>query len=155
MTSVQVRILRVRGERDGDLPLPERRTAGSAGYDLSAAVEADLEIGPGERVAVPTGFAVAIPPGFEGQMRPRSGLALKHGVTLINAPGTIDSDYRGELHVLLWNTGDAPFLVRRGERVAQLLIAPVIEAKWELVESADALGDTPRGSGGFGHTGRS
>lgn len=155
MNATQVRIVRVRGERDADLPLPERKTPGSAGYDLAACVEADREIQPGERVAIPTGFAIAIPPGFEGQVRPRSGLALAHGITLINAPGTIDSDYRGELHVVLWNTSDEPFLVRRGERVGQLVIAPVAEVKWELVESPDALGETGRGGGGFGHTGRS
>lgn len=155
MTPAQVRIFRVRGERDADLPLPERKTPGSAGYDLSAAVGADREIAPGERVAIPTGFAVAIQPGFEGQVRPRSGLALAHGVTLLNAPGTIDSDYRGELHVLLWNASAQTFLVRRGERIGQLVIAPVAEAKWELVESQEALGETERGDGGFGHTGRS
>jgi dUTP pyrophosphatase len=149
-----VRIFRVRGERDADLPLPSRATPGAAGFDLAAAVEKDLEIAPGERMAVPTGFAVAIPAGFEGQVRPRSGLALRHGVTLINAPGTVDRDYRGELHVVLWNAGDAPFRVSRGDRIGQLVIAPVADAEWELVDTLAELGETDRGSGGFGHTGR-
>ncbi len=154
MSAARVRICRVRGERDADLPLPSKRSPGSAGYDLAAAIEKELEIRPGERVMVPTGFALAIPPGYEGQVRPRSGLALRHGVTLINAPGTIDSDYRGELYVVLWNAGDIPFHVRRGDRIGQLVIAPVAESEWELVETRDDLGDTRRGSGGFGHTGR-
>lgn len=154
MSSARVRLFRVRGERDADVPLPARRTDGSAGYDLAAAVEKDLEIHPGERVAVPTGLVLAIPAGYEGQVRPRSGLALRHGVTLINSPGTIDSDYRGELHVVLWNAGDAPFQVRRGDRVGQLVIAPVAQAEFELVDTLAELGQTGRGSGGFGHTGR-
>ena len=150
----RVRFWRIRGERDADLPLPQRKTPGSAGYDLAAAVETELEILPGARVAVPTGLCLAIPPGYEGQVRPRSGLALEHGVTLINAPGTIDSDYRGELHVILWNTGDESFQLRRGDRVGQLIIAAVAEAELELVETREELGETGRGSGGFGHTGR-
>lgn len=154
MTSASVRVYRVRGERDADLPLPARQTEGSAGYDLVAAVEKDLEIRPGERAGVPTGLAIAIPRGFEGQVRPRSGLALRHGVTLINAPGTIDSDYRGEIVVMLWNAGNAPFRVRRADRIAQLVIAPVADASFELVDSLAELGQTGRGSGGFGHTGR-
>ena len=154
MSGPRVRIFRVRGENDADLPLPGRSTPGSAGFDLAAAVEKDVLIAPGERRAVPTGFAIAIPPGYEGQVRPRSGLALRHGVTLINAPGTVDSDYRGELHVVLWNAGDEPFLVKRGERVGQLVIAPVADAEWQPVDSLAELGKTGRGSGGFGHTGR-
>ena len=150
----RVRVWRIRGERDADLPLPQRKTPGSAGFDLAAAVETELEIPPGARVAVPTGLCLAIPPGYEGQVRPRSGLALEHGVTLINAPGTIDSDYRGELQVLLWNAGDKSFQVRRGDRVGQLIIAAVAEAELELVETREELGATARGSGGFGHTGR-
>jgi dUTP pyrophosphatase len=152
---VRVRITRVRGERDADLPLPSRRTAASSGYDLAAGVDTELEIQPGERVRIPTGFAIAIPPGYEGQVRPRSGLALKHGVTLINAPGTIDSDYRGELSVILWNAGDKAFRVCRGDRVGQLVIAPVADAEWEPVEDVAGLGETERGDGGFGSTGRS
>ena len=154
MSRTVVRIFRVRGERDADLPLPSRRTPGAAGFDLAACVEKDVAIAPGERTGIPTGFAVAIPPGFEGQVRPRSGLALRHGVTLINAPGTIDSDYRGELHVVLWNAGDEPFRVSRGDRIGQLVIGPVADAEWELVDTLAELGETDRGSGGFGHTGR-
>ncbi len=154
MSRTVVRIFRVRGERDADLPLPSRRTRGAAGFDLAACVEKDVAIAPGERTGIPTGFAVAIPPGFEGQVRPRSGLALRHGVTLINAPGTIDSDYRGELHVVLWNAGDEPFRVSRGDRIGQLVIGPVADAEWELVDTLAELGETDRGSGGFGHTGR-
>ena len=154
MTPVQVHILRVRGERDADIPLPELATVSSVGVDLRAAVEKDLMIQPGERVQVPTGFAVAIPAGYEGQVRPRSGLALHHGITLPNAPGTIDPDYRGEIQVLLQNQGAQTFVVRRGERIAQLVIAPVVGLCWKEVDSTEALGETPRGDGGFGHTGR-
>lgn len=154
MSELRVKIWRVHGPRDADLPLPRRATPGSAGFDLSAALEKDLEVPAGGRAEVPTGFAVAIPPGYEGQMRPRSGLARRHGVMLVNSPGTIDSDYRGELRVLLINTGDQPLVLRRGDRVAQLVIAPVIAAEWDEVASGDELGATERGSGGFGHTGR-
>ncbi len=108
-------------------------------------------LGPGERVLIPTGVSIAVPPGYEAQVRPRSGLALEHGIVLPNAPGTIDSDYRGELKVILCNTGEKAFTVRRGDRIAQLVIAPVADAVWE--ERAD-LDDTARGSGGFGHSGR-
>ncbi len=133
------------------LPLPARATPGSAGFDLAAAVETELVLLPGERALVPTGFAVEIPGGFEGQVRPRSGLALHHGVLVPNAPGTVDADYRGEVKVLLLNAGRAPFRIRRGDRIAQLVIAPVAEV--ELVE-AERLGGTRRGAGGFGHSGR-
>jgi len=132
------------------LPLPAYATGGSAGLDLRAAVEEPLSIRPGERVLVPTGLRVAIPPGFEGQVRARSGIALRHGVGLPNGPGTIDSDYRGELKVLLTNWGREPFTVRRGDRVAQLVIAPVARAD---VVAVDALDETARRDGGFGHTG--
>jgi dUTP pyrophosphatase len=132
------------------LPLPDYATAGSAGADLRAAVDGDFWIAPGARRLVPTGFRVAIPAGFEGQVRPRSGLALRWGVTLPNSPGTIDSDYRGELQVLLVNLGDRPFRVRRGDRVAQLVVAPVVTARF--VETA-SLDSTARGDGGFGSTG--
>jgi dUTP pyrophosphatase len=148
-----VSITRVRGRRDGDLPLPSFATRGSAGADLSAAVEKDLVIAPGDRALIPTGFAVAIPEGYEGQIRPRSGLALRHGITLPNSPGTIDSDYRGELQVILQNMGDASFVVRRGDRIAQLVISPVVRPSFLEVDQSEALGETDRGDGGFGHTG--
>jgi len=137
------------------LPLPSRATPQSAGMDLMAAlpVGQSLVLLPGDRHLVPTGFVVAIPVGFEGQVRPRSGLALKHGVTVLNAPGTIDSDYRNEVMVLLINHGQAPFKIARGDRIAQLLIAPVPECAWTLVASADELGSTERGLGGYGSTG--
>jgi len=143
-----VRIRRLRGA--GDLPPPERATPGSAGFDLHAALERDLCLDPGDRALVPTGFAVEVPPGYEGQVRPRSGLALRHGLVLPNAPGTIDADYRGELQVIVMNAGREPITLRRGERVAQLVIAPVADAR--LVE-VDALEPSARGDGGFGHTG--
>lgn len=148
MSEVRVRIARLPGA--GDLPLPARATAGAAGFDLRAAVEGELVLPPGGRELIPTGFALAIPEGYEGQVRPRSGLALRHGIVLPNAPGTIDADYRGELRVILANLGDAPFTVKRGDRIAQLVIAPVIPAELDEVET---LEDTARGSGGFGHTG--
>ncbi len=134
-----------------DLPLPAYQTHGSAGMDLAAAVEEDLVIPPGEWRLIPTGLRMAIPEGFEGQVRPRSGLALRHGVTVLNAPGTIDSDYRGEAKVALVNHGKEPFVVRRGERVAQLVICPVARAEWV---PAAHLPATPRGDGGYGSTGR-
>ena len=132
------------------LELPAYATEGSAGLDLRAAVEDVLVIAPGERVLVPTGLRVAIPPGFEGQVRARSGIALRHGVGLPNAPGTIDSDYRGELKVLLTNWGDEPYTIRRGDRVAQLVVAPVARAE---VVRVGRLAGTARQDGGFGHTG--
>jgi dUTP pyrophosphatase len=118
--------------------------------DVRAAVEEDVEIDPGRIALVPTGFAVAIPPGYEMQVRPRSGLALRHGLTLINSPGTIDSDYRGEVKIALINLGEAPFRVRRGDRIAQLVLAPIVRADLRVVETLDATG---RAAGGFGHTG--
>ncbi|WP_419807326.1 dUTP diphosphatase [Sphingomonas sp.] len=130
------------------LPSPTYATEGAAGMDVVAAEE--LVLAPGARHAVATGFAVAIPDGYEVQVRPRSGLALKHGVTCLNTPGTIDSDYRGEVKVILANLGDAPFPIRRGDRIAQLVPAPVLGAR--LVDVAE-LDDTARGSGGFGSTG--
>jgi dUTP pyrophosphatase len=125
-------------------------TAQAAGLDLPAAVEAPLTVAPGTIALVPTGLKMAIPEGYEGQVRPRSGLAVKHGLTLVNAPGTIDADYRGEVKVALINLGPQPVTIARGDRLAQLIIAPVVQA--ELVE-VDALPDSPRGEGGFGHTG--
>lgn len=149
-----MKYFRVRGARDADLPAPAYATPGSAGLDLCAAVESEVVIPPGERALVPTGFALAIPPGYEGQVRPRSGLALHAGVTLANSPGTIDSDYRGEVAVILVNLGREPFRLRRGERIAQLVIAPAVQPALKEVGSAAALGPTSRGAGGFGHTGR-
>ena len=131
------------------LPLPSYATKGAAGLDVVAAE--NLTLAPGERQAVRTGFAIAIPHGFEVQVRPRSGLALKHGITCLNTPGTIDEDYRGEVKVILANLGDEPFEVRRGERIAQLVRAPVLKASFREVET---LGETSRGVGGFGSTGR-
>ncbi len=136
-----------------DLPLPTYETADSAGMDLRAAVPEGqpLVIRPGDRFAVPTGLAMAIPTGFEGQVRPRSGLALKSGITCLNTPGTIDADYRGEVKVILINLGAEDFTIRRGDRIAQMVIAPVSQAAVVEVESLD---DTARGSGGFGSTGQ-
>jgi dUTP pyrophosphatase len=133
-----------------DLPLPAYATEGSAGLDLLAAVDSQLELGPGERAAVPCGIALALPDGFEGQVRPRSGLALHHGVTVLNAPGTIDNDYRGEVKAILINLGDAPLRIVRGMKIAQLVVAPATRA--ELSEYAE-LSASQRGSGGFGSTG--
>ncbi|HVF95464.1 MAG TPA: dUTP diphosphatase [Sphingomonas sp.] len=147
MTPIRIALLRLpHGE---GLPLPAYATAGAAGMDVVAAE--DLTLAPGARHAVATGFAMAIPAGFEVQVRPRSGLAIKHGITCLNTPGTIDCDYRGEVKVILANLGDAPFAVVRGERIAQLVPAPVQRATLELVDDLD---DTVRGSGGFGSTGR-
>ena len=148
--SVRVRIARLRGAED--LPLPSRATSGSSGFDLHAAVGTELRIEPGGRALVPTGLRIALPPGCEAQVRPRSGLALRYGIVLPNAPGTIDSDYRGEIQVILLNAGQEPFTVRRGDRIAQLVIAPVLRAEWSLVAELD---DTARGAGGFGHSGTS
>lgn len=135
------------------LALPAYQTAHAAGLDLLAAVaeETPVIMQPGQRVLIPTGLTIAVPPGFEAQVRPRSGLALKHGVTVLNAPGTVDADYRGEVSVLLINHGDAPFTIRRGERIAQLVIAAGVQAHLVTVAS---LSPTDRGSGGFGSTGR-
>ena len=135
---------------DVEVPPPRYQTEGAAGMDLCAAVREPLAIAPGGRALVPTGWAVAIPPGYEGQVRPRSGLAFKHGVTVLNAPGTIDADYRGELKVLLVNHGDCDFVVARGDRIAQLLICPVMQAELREVEALDR---TARGAGGYGSTG--
>jgi dUTP pyrophosphatase len=135
-----------------DLPLPAYETAQAAGMDLRAAVPEDepLVLRPGSRFAVPTGLAFALPQGFEGQVRPRSGLAAKSGVTCLNTPGTVDADYRGEVKVILINLGEEDVTIRRGDRIAQLVIAPVVQAAWREVESLD---ETARGAGGFGSTG--
>jgi dUTP pyrophosphatase len=152
--SVAVAVTRL-PERDPGLPLPGYATDGAAGMDLAANLAPDqrgagLTLGPGERALVPSGLAVAIPEGYEVQVRPRSGLALRHGVTLVNSPGTIDSDYRGEVGVILVNHGAEPFTVEHGMRIAQLVLAPVARLVWE--ERA-GLGDSRRGAGGFGSTG--
>lgn len=150
----ELRVVRLRVERlphAADLPLPRYMTPGAAGVDLLGAVTEPLTLAPGERALIPTGLRLALPEGYEGQVRPRSGLALRHGVTLLNSPGTIDSDYRGEVAVILVNLGQEPFTVHRGERVAQLVVAPVVQVAWEETRELDA---TERGSGGFGHTGR-
>jgi dUTP pyrophosphatase len=150
MSSAEIRILRL--PHGADLPLPAYQSAGAAGFDLLAAVPADapLLIPPSARATVPTGFALALPEGAEAQVRPRSGLAARHGVTVLNSPGTIDADYRGEVLVVLANFGDAPFLVERGARIAQLVIAPVLRP---ALREVAALDSTSRGSGGFGSTG--
>lgn len=133
-----------------DLILPEYETVQAAGMDAAAAVTEDVVLHPGEIKLLPTGFGVAIPDGYEIQIRPRSGLAVKHGISIINAPGTIDADYRGEVKIGLINLGQKNFTVHRGDRIAQMVLAPVCQARLQLVE---ALDDTERGSGGFGHTG--
>jgi dUTP pyrophosphatase len=132
------------------LALPAYATPGAAGMDLLAAVAAPVTIEPGGRALIPTGLAIALPPGFEMQVRPRSGLALRNGIVLPNSPGTIDEDFRGEVQVILLNAGDAPFTVERGMRIAQAVVAPVVRAEWQEVESLD---DTARSTGGFGSTG--
>lgn len=133
------------------LDLPAYATAGAAGMDAVAAVDRDLVLAPGDRAPVPTGLKLVIPDGYELQVRPRSGLALKHGVTVPNSPGTIDSDYRGELMILLANLGDAPVTITRGMRIAQLVVAPVVRGRWVVVDAVSD--DTARGLGGFGSTG--
>lgn len=148
MSSVSVKLTRLpHGE---GLPLPSYETADSAGMDLRAAVTEAVTIEPGKRALVPTGLKMALPRGYEAQIRPRSGLALKKGVTLPNTPGTIDADYRGELGIILMNLGEEPFVVERGDRIAQMVVAPVTVATW--IEVAD-LDETERGEGGFGSTG--
>ncbi|MCA9503862.1 MAG: dUTP diphosphatase [Spirochaetaceae bacterium] len=147
--SVRVEIAREAHARD--LPLPEATTSGAAGLDLRAAIDDPICIAPGERRLIPTGWRIALPEGFEAQVRPRSGLALRHGILVPNAPGTIDADYRGEIQVILMNAGDDEFQVERGDRIAQLVVAPVAKPVWIEV---DALDETARGAGGFGHTGR-
>ncbi|HPO12780.1 MAG TPA: dUTP diphosphatase [Candidatus Hydrogenedentes bacterium] len=133
-----------------DLPLPAYETEHASGMDLRAAVTEPITLAPGDRVLVPTGLRMALPPGIEAQVRPRSGLAIKHGISMVNTPGTIDADYRGEIRVILINLGHEPFVVRRGDRIAQLVIAPVLRTTWNLVNSLES---TARGDGGFGHTG--
>jgi len=148
MGNVRVLIKRCRG--NDDLPLPSFATEGSAGLDLSACIERDVRLMPGERMLIPTGFAVALPEGYEAQVRPRSGAALKLGLTMLNAPGTIDSDYRGEIKVIAVNHGKEPVTLKRGDRIAQMVISQV--PRIELIQ-VEELPGTGRGSGGFGHSG--
>jgi len=150
--SLKIKVRRL--PHNGDLPLPAYETAQSAGMDLRAAVaqDAHVTLQPGARALIPTGLAIALPPGFEAQVRPRSGLALKHGITCLNSPGTVDADYRGELAVILVNLGQEPFIIKRGERIAQMVIAPVTQGSFVEVELLD---ETARGAGGFGSTGKS
>lgn len=143
-----VKISRLPG--NDDLPLPARMSSGASGFDLFAAVAEEVQIKAGERALIPTGIKIALPQGLEAQVRPRSGLALRYGVTVLNAPGTVDADYRGEIKVVLINHGDAAFTVKRGLRIAQLVIQEVPQIRWEEV---DILSETDRGDGGFGHTG--
>jgi dUTP pyrophosphatase len=145
---LRVRVLRL--PHAADLPLPRAASAGSAGLDLCAALTGSLTIHPRERVLVPTGLVIELPPGFEGQVRPRSGWAWRDGLTVLNAPGTIDSDYRGEIQVLLVHLGERPVTLERGDRVAQLLVAPVVTVEWE----EGVPSGSERSSGGFGSTGR-
>lgn len=148
MRRVTIRVARRKG--CDDLPLPRYASEGASGMDVFAAVDAPLRIDPGATALVPTGLFVAIPEGYEIQVRPRSGLALRHGITVTNSPGTIDSDYRGEVCIVVTNLGREPFVVNRGDRIAQLVVAESIRAEWEEVDSLD---ETARGAGGFGHTG--
>jgi dUTP pyrophosphatase len=134
-----------------DLPLPSYESLGAAGMDLRAAIERPVVLQPGERAAIPTGLTLALPHGYEGQVRPRSGFALREGVTALNSPGTIDADYRGEVKVILINHGGGAVTIARGDRIAQLVVAPVVQAVWSEVDSLDMTG---RGEGGFGSTGR-
>lgn len=146
-----IEFLRLDPEKNQDIPLPRYMTAQSAGMDICAAVVSDLVIAPGQITLVPTALAMALPSGFEAQIRPRSGLAVEHGISIINAPGTIDADYRGEVKIALVNLGREPVTIKRGDRIAQMVIQQVHQARIKLVEQ---LGDTPRSRGGFGHTGR-
>lgn len=149
---VSIRVTREEGA-DESVALPSYETAGAAGADLRAnlADRGVMRLAPGERALVPTGLRLEIPEGYEAQIRPRSGLALKHGITLPNAPGTIDSDYRGPLGVILMNAGDSPFVIAHGDRIAQIVVAPVVQARFDPV---DSLTESARGAGGFGSTGR-
>ncbi len=150
MTSLEVSVRRARPD-DRRLPLPAYESAGAAGLDLRADLDQPISIAAGERALIPTGLVVELPNGYEAQIRPRSGLALRHGVTLLNSPGTVDSDYRGEIQVLLINHGQEPFEVERGDRIAQMVVAPVTRVS---LRESEELSVTQRGDGGFGHTGR-
>jgi len=148
---VRIEIKRLRPDA-GRLPLPAYMTEGAAGMDLCADVDHDLRLAPMERALIPTGFAIALPPGFEAQIRPRSGLALKQGLALVNSPGTIDSDYRGEIQVIAINLGSTPVVIERGQRIAQMVVQRVARARWREVDELPASG---RQTGGFGHTDKS
>ncbi|MCX6121629.1 MAG: dUTP diphosphatase [Ignavibacteriales bacterium] len=143
------RILRVHPEQT-DIPLPNYATEGSAGMDICAAVEQDIEILPGETTLIPSGFVIELPQGYEAQVRPRSGLAIKHSIGILNSPGTIDSDYRGEVKIILSNFGKTPYIIHRGDRIAQMIVAQYERVHWKETSS---LADSVRGDGGFGHTG--
>jgi dUTP pyrophosphatase len=149
-TSLSIKIRRLRPQQDADIPLPKYMTPQSAGMDICAAIDNSCTIDPGEILTVPTGIAMAIPAGFEIQIRPRSGLAARYGIGLINSPGTIDADYRGEVMIPLINLGQKPFMLHRGDRVAQMIVQKVYQANFNLV---DTLDETDRNTGGFGHTG--
>ncbi len=146
--AVTVRVARMLG--CDDLPLPAYESDHAAGMDLRAAVNEPVTLSPGERMLIPTGLRIALPPGTEAQVRPRSGLAIRDGISMVNAPGTIDADYRGEIKIILINHGGQPFIINRGDRIAQLIVAPVLRVTWE---EHGTLDDTIRGDGGFGHTG--
>ncbi|MGB3454856.1 MAG: dUTP diphosphatase [Litorimonas sp.] len=148
MKTININVVRL--PHMGDIALPRFETAQAAGADLRAAIDAPLTLAPGERKLVPTGFCMALPPGYEVQVRPRSGLALRHGITVLNTPGTIDADYRGEVGVLLINHGQDDFTLQRGDRFAQMVVAPVTQGAFEVVTELD---DTDRGTGGYGSTG--
>jgi dUTP pyrophosphatase len=150
-SSPVIKIVRLRPDTDSDIPLPRYMTSRSAGLDLCAAIKEDLFLNKGELTLIPTGFAIALPEGFEAQIRPRSGLAIKHGIGLINSPGTIDTDYRGEIKIAVINLGGKPYTFRRGDRIAQMVIKKVYFARLEIVEELDV---TKRNTGGFGHTGK-
>ncbi len=145
-----IKYCRMRPDQDADIPLPRYMTPRSAGMDISAAVTEPVTLQPGEILMIPSGFAVSLPAGFEAQIRPRSGLAIKHGISIVNAPGTIDADYRGEVKIGLINFGTSPYIISRGDRIAQMVISRVTQARFEVVETLDA---SERNSGGFGHTG--
>lgn len=145
-----IKFLRLRPESDTDIPLPRYMTPKSAGMDICAAIEIDLVLEAGAIALIPTGFAIAVPEGFEAQIRPRSGLAVKHGIGIINSPGTIDSDYRGEVKIAVINLGEKNYTFRRGDRIAQMVVKRVYQARLKVVEQLD---ETVRNTGGFGHTG--
>ncbi len=149
MQQISIKIKRLRSGKD--LPLPAYMTAHAAGMDLLADIEDDIVISPMERSLVPTGISIALPVGYEAQIRPRSGLAIKHGIALVNSPGTIDADYRGEIMVIMINLGSEPFTISKGERIAQMVVHEVSKVSWAEVDTHD---ETSRGEGGFGHTGR-
>ena len=150
-TSPVIKIVRLHPDTDADIPLPRYMTPQSAGMDLCAAINKDLVLNKGELSLIPTGFAIALPEGFEAQIRPRSGLAIKHGIGLINSPGTVDTDYRGEIKIAVINLGANPYTFHRRDRIAQMVIKKVYLARLEIVE---ALDETRRNTGGFGHTGK-